>query len=162
VISGICDCVCVCMYPHSERKKSRAINTEFCTHIVHGTTSAYIHPGAKRSKFKVTRLSNALTAYGYAHVDTTASSLTLRARYIVSATYRQTRCGDRRRRSDVDSPTGRTSGGGGGGGGGSEADDDDDDDDGALADKSASSFSSTSFDVRAPSHGVLRHRRKVG
>jgi len=64
VISGFCDCVCmcvdgsvcpsVCVFPHCERKMAWAINTKHGTHILYGSRSARIDPEVKGQGHMVT------------------------------------------------------------------------------------------------------------
>ena len=49
--------------PRSKRKTAWAINTKLGTHAVNGNRSACVDPEVERSKVKITRLSNALTAW---------------------------------------------------------------------------------------------------
>jgi len=69
VISGVCRALCVCL---SVLKKENGLNYQPQTLYTHDRTTACIDPGVKRSKVKVKRLSNALLAWVYMQVDTTA------------------------------------------------------------------------------------------
>jgi len=62
----ICDCVSVSVCVRAPKRKTAwAINTRPGRHTVHGSRSACIDAEIKRSKVKITRLSNALPS-GYA------------------------------------------------------------------------------------------------
>jgi len=67
VITGVCYTMGLSVCPRSKRKRARAINAELGRHTARGSRSA------KRSKVKVTRLSNALPyRLCSVHVDKTA------------------------------------------------------------------------------------------
>jgi len=58
-----CDWDCLSVCPFSKRKTARAISTKFGQNTVHGSRRARIDPEVKRSKVKVTRLSNELPTW---------------------------------------------------------------------------------------------------